>query len=77
MEKLQSVCGKRDKVYKMIPVQNDYWAAVTDVDCPLCCGGKVRWAEDDYVPGYRICDHCKQGFLAEGDVKNPVLVSDC
>jgi hypothetical protein len=42
----------------------DYWASVTDVLCPECRKGKVRWAEAGYVPGYRICDCCGAHYQA-------------
>ena len=53
----------------------DYWAAVTDVPCPIpSCNGTVRWAEAGYVPGYRICDECERHFLAKGTTEAPILV---
>ena len=51
----------------------DYWSAVTDVRCPDCVTGIVRWAENGHVPGYRICDGCGQHWMAEGTVARPVL----
>src|ERR1700736_1712597 len=32
----------------------DYWALVTDVPCPACSDGTIRWHEAGYVPGYRM-----------------------
>ena len=52
----------------------DYWQAVTDVPCPCCKTGTVRWAEAGYVPGYRICDGCGKHFLAKGSAQAPTLV---
>ena len=67
--------GKRScKVYYLSPVSDDYWAAVTDVQCPCCTEGKIRWAEHLYVAGYRICDKCGRHFLASGDMNAPKLI---
>lgn len=52
----------------------DYWTAVTDVPCPLCEQGTVRWYEAGYVPGYRRCDSCFAHFLAKGSADAPELV---
>ena len=52
----------------------DYWRSVTDVRCPSCLAGKVRWAEAGYVPGYRVCDRCGTHFLARGNAENPQLL---
>jgi len=52
----------------------DYWGAVTDVPCPCCHGGTIRWAEAGYVPGYRICDTCGRHFLARGNAIAPALL---
>jgi hypothetical protein len=52
----------------------DYWAAVTDVPCPCCDGGTIRWAEAGYVPGYRVCDGCGRHFLAKGTGEKPTLI---
>ena len=51
-----------------------FWSAVTDVPCPSCPSGMVRWAEDGYVAGYRICDACGRHFLAAGDHAAPMLI---
>lgn len=69
-------CGtKRVHVYDM-PAGDpyDYWATVTDVPCPCCDTGKIRWAEAGYVAGYRICDGCGRHFLANGDAAKPTLL---
>ena len=81
--------GQRDKkcrVYDMPPkhfpdevspgrVIRDYWGAVTDVPCPIPkCAGHIRWYENGYVPGYRICDVCHRHFLARGDSEHPTLI---
>lgn len=52
----------------------EYWPAVTDVACPCCDGGTIRWAEAGYVPGYRICDRCGRHFLAGGTAGQPTLI---
>ena len=59
---------------EVAPGIRDYWAAVTDVPCPVCHTGTVRWAEAGHVPGWRECDHCRQQFLAGGDHLAPTLV---
>lgn len=65
---------RRTRVYD-VPVQSsdDYWESVTDIPCPCCTSGTIRWAEGGYVPGYRICDKCGRHFLAQGDRKQPTL----
>ena len=69
---------KRCRVYDMEPASNeyggDYWAAVTDIKCPTCEAGTIRWAEAGYVPGYRICDGCGRHFLAQGTTEKPTLI---
>ncbi len=50
-----------------------YWEAVTDVPCPVCDTGRVRWAEAGRVPGSRECDGCGAEFQAVGDTDNPAL----
>jgi hypothetical protein len=53
----------------------NYWASVTDIPCPvLGCMGTIRWAEEGYVPGYRICDGCGRHFLAKGTAAAPTLL---
>ena len=66
----------------------DYWAAVTDVPCPVKdCGQTVLWYEAGYVPGYRVCmaplgdgkydlDTIRHHFLARGKAASPKLVRD-
>lgn len=51
-----------------------YWPAVTDVSCPACRTGTIRWHEAGYVPGYRICDGCGRHFLASGSAEAPTLM---
>src|SRR5438128_851991 len=34
--------------------RHDFWRSVTNVRCPCCPAGKIRWHEAGYVPGYRI-----------------------
>ena len=55
-------------------VSPDYWSAVTDVQCPCCETGMIRWHEAGYVPGYRRCDGCLRHFQAAGDAEGPELV---
>jgi hypothetical protein len=39
------------------------WEAITDVPCMFRrCSGTIRWAENGYVPGYRICDACGRHY---------------
>lgn len=64
---------RRVRVYPMPKVDGGYWPAVTDVPCPICETGMIRWAEAGYVPGYRVCDHCRRHFLAQGIVAAPAL----
>jgi hypothetical protein len=54
--------------------EHDYWANVTDVACPCCEHGKIRWAEAGYVAGYRICSRCGRHFMAQGTMAKPTLV---
>ena len=64
---------RRHRVYPMPPVARDYWAAVTDVPCPVCDAGMVRWAEAGYGPGYRVCDACGRHYQAQGTSGAPAL----
>jgi hypothetical protein len=57
-----------------VPEYHDYWQAVTDVPCPCCKTGTIRWAEAGYVPGYRICDGCGKHFMAKGTSPAPTLI---
>lgn len=44
-------------------LQTDPWSAITDVSCFFrACSGTLRWAENGYVPGYRICDTCGRHY---------------
>lgn len=67
---------RRVREYAMPPAtsQYDYWPSVTDVPCPCCASGTIRWAEAGYVPGYRICDGCGKHFLADGTAAAPTLL---
>jgi hypothetical protein len=56
------------------PTEREYWPAVTDVPCPVCATGTIRWAEAGYTPGYRICDGCGRHFVAAGDAAAPTLL---
>jgi hypothetical protein len=79
---LDGSCPKRTQVYDMTPAAADpkfpefreYWPAVTDVPCPVCDVGYIRWAEAGYAPGYRICDGCGRHFLAAGTATAPTLL---
>lgn len=55
------------------PPAENYWSAVTDVTCPLQCGGTVRWHEAGFVPGWRRCDTCGQHYCARGTAEHPRL----
>lgn len=65
---------RKTHVYTMPPSASDYWQSVTDVTCPVCESGTIRWAENGYVPGYRICDRCGRHFLAGGNNDHPTLL---
>lgn len=66
--------GRKDvRVYDMPNLGTDYWPSVTDVPCPRCATGVVRWAEAGYAPGYRICDGCGANFMARGNASAPTL----
>ena len=41
------------------------WESVTDVACPNCQHGIVRWAEAGYVPGWRECDVCGRQYMGD------------
>ncbi len=79
------------EVYDMPPAgrADDYWAAVTDVPCPVeGCDHTVLWYEAGYVPGYRVCmaptgednvfdpETLTHRFLASGDAERPTLIRD-
>lgn len=89
LHNLDGTGDRRTRVYDMPPrevtsdgwpagtkiTQRDYWAAVSDVPCPIeGCAGIIRWAEAGYVPGYRICDGCGRHFIADGTADAPVLL---
>jgi len=61
------------RVYEMT-ARPDYWAAVSDVPCPQCATGTIRWAEAGYVPGYRVCDECGRHYQASGTTEAPTLL---
>lgn len=67
--------AQRHAVYDM-PIVNhdDYWANVTDVPCPICESGTIRWAEAGYVPGSRFCDGCGRFFQAHGSIQTGVTL---
>ena len=79
--------GSEREVYAVTPIPDDYWAAVTDVPCPVHeCSQTVCWYEAGYVPGYRVCmapldgayavDTIRHCFQADGDVLAPTLQRD-
>ena len=75
MRNIDGTGARRCRVFDLAPAGGmDYWSAVTDVQCPTCGSGVIRWAEAGYVPGYRICDQCRRHYLADGDHAHPVLV---
>ena len=41
------------------------WNLSQNIPCPACMVGRLIWAENGYVPGYRICSHCGRGWSAE------------
>lgn len=70
-------CGSvRTQVYDLPSLdQYDYWKSVTDCPCPASgCHGRIQWAENGYVPGYRICDGCGRHFMADGSAAAPTLL---
>ena len=70
-------CGVRARRLYFVPVRSraSIWASVTNVACPSCGRGRVRWAEAGYVPGYRICDCCHRHFLTRGTAAKPALLT--
>lgn len=70
--------GTGQRPHRVYPLPSlsdtDYWISVTDVPCPSCKKGTVRWHESGYVPGYRRCDKCKNHFLAKGKTQTPELI---
>jgi hypothetical protein len=67
--------SKSHVVYDMPMLDpHDYWASVTDVPCPACHTGKIRWHEAGYVPGSRICDGCGKFFQARGTVADGITL---
>jgi hypothetical protein len=85
---LHGTGNQRHEVYDLPPVVGNYWAAVTDVPCPVeGCQQTVVWYEAGYVPGYRVCmapgepgsyDHetLRHRFLARGTAEAPTLIRD-
>lgn len=63
--------GARKHAVHDMPILDpyDYWVSVTDVSCPVCKAGTVRWNEAGYVPGSRICDRCGRFFQAHGSIR--------
>ena len=50
------------------------WSLTTGITCPACGEGQLIWAENGFVPGYRLCSHCGRGWMAEPD-KGRVRIS--
>jgi len=67
-------CGAAPTRVYDLPPAPDYWPAVTDVSCPECAYGTIRWAEAGYVPGYRVCDGCGRHYVAGGTRETPTLL---
>jgi hypothetical protein len=75
MRNIDGTGARRCRVFDLAPAAGmGYWSAVTDVLCPSCGSGLLRWAEAGHVPGYRICDRCRRHYLADGDHAHPSLV---
>lgn len=52
----------RQAVYALLATHYG-WQTITDVPCFFRhCSGTIRWAENGYVPGYRICDKCGRHY---------------
>lgn len=67
---------RRHVVYDMPTVDlHDYWRSVTDVPCPICESGTIRWNEAGFVPGSRICDGCGRFFQAGGSIRSGVTLT--
>ena len=64
----------RTRVYDLPVLHEGYWRNVTDIPCPVCSTGMIRWHEAGYVAGYRICESCGRHFLAKGDISSPRLL---
>lgn len=58
----------------VVPSHPDYWEAVTDVPCPCCAAGTVRWGEARHGPYLRACDGCDQVYVAGGSAEAPILI---
>ena len=71
---LDGLGRRRYHVWDMPAIGDDYWSAVTNVPCPVCGHGTIRWHEAGHVPGYRICDACLRHFLAGGTDDAPMLI---
>jgi hypothetical protein len=69
---LDGTGARRTHVYQ-VPAAGGYWEAVTDILCPACGAGMITWHEAGFVPGYRICNHCRRHFIAAGNLEAPVL----
>ena len=57
------------------------WALTTGIVCPACGEGVLMWAENGYVPGYRICSYCGRGWDAAPEedgvhIRIPIMSRD-
>jgi len=48
---------------KQVECGTESWP--TEVTCPDCKKSHIRWAEDGYVPGHRICPVCGSHWSLE------------
>ena len=42
----------------------DGWELIAILPCPACGSGRLVWAEDGNVPGWRVCDNCGREWMA-------------
>lgn len=55
--------------------EHDQWQNITDVPCPRPgCEGVVVWYEAGYVPGYRVCTHCRHHFEMGRDEQDRLVL---
>jgi hypothetical protein len=67
---------RKHAVYDMPTLdEHNYWLSVTDVPCPVCKHGMIRWHEAGFVPGSRICDGCGRFFQAQGSIKSGIALA--
>ena len=51
--------------------QLDGWTLVAAAPCPVC-GGRLLWAENGNVPGWRICEACGRSWMCKPAGTQPV-----